>query len=538
MARDTAARHWVVPLGIVALAAVLRLVALATVPLGLHGDEAVTGMDARRVLTEGWLGPYLPYSALGQPAGPVYGTALLFAVLPQTTATIRASMALFSIAAVLFTYLAARQAFDRGTAALAALLLTFMPWHLHLGRVGFMVNAWPCVQMAALWLVWRAGRRRRPLAAALAGVAIGLCPYTYNAAWLSLPVLALPLLYEVAAAAPAARRAALLRLALTGAVALLTLLPMLHYMATSEEYADHFHDVGVVPTEQWQNGDWPARARLLLARGAEWGRGLVLSGRPDDGDGLGERGYPLLDPLISLTALVGFAMALRRWRTPAGGVLLAALLLLPLGALLTIEDGLYRRTFGLAPFIAMAAALPLGSLWARTPDRLRTRLALGLGALLAAMGSYDVYRYFGPLQATEEMRYVYPYDLDAAARYVAALPEDTLVYFYSERWPARYETIQWFAPRAKLVDRAPEFVADGGGQGDVDFSADRDRAVVFLLLGRYRDRVDLLEARYPEGALEEGVAAGEVVFRAYRVPAAPLSGARSPSAIRGRRQTH
>src|SRR5512143_2002081 len=133
MARDTAARHWVVPLGIVALAAVLRLVALATVPLGLHGDEAVTGMDARRVLTEGWLGPYLPYSALGQPAGPVYGTALLFAVLPQTTATIRASMALFSIAAVLFTYLAARQAFDRGTAALAALLLTFMPWHLHLG---------------------------------------------------------------------------------------------------------------------------------------------------------------------------------------------------------------------------------------------------------------------------------------------------------------------------------------------------------------------------------------------------------------------
>src|ERR1700674_215736 len=73
------------------LAAVLRIWRLGTVPLGLHGDEAWTGLDARRVLREGWIGAYVP-SAVGQPTGPLYFTALLFKFMPQTTFTLRLSM--------------------------------------------------------------------------------------------------------------------------------------------------------------------------------------------------------------------------------------------------------------------------------------------------------------------------------------------------------------------------------------------------------------------------------------------------------------
>ena len=104
-----------VPACIIVAAAALRIWQLDVVPLGLHNDEAWTGINAREVLRDGWIGPYLYPSGLGQPAGPVYVTALLFSVLPQTTFTLRLSMALFGIAAVALTYGAGRAMFDRTT---------------------------------------------------------------------------------------------------------------------------------------------------------------------------------------------------------------------------------------------------------------------------------------------------------------------------------------------------------------------------------------------------------------------------------------
>ncbi|MEX2599644.1 MAG: hypothetical protein WD533_08320, partial [Dehalococcoidia bacterium] len=46
--------------GLVIVAAVLRLAALAGVPPGLHGDEAITALEARRILDEGPIGPWSP----------------------------------------------------------------------------------------------------------------------------------------------------------------------------------------------------------------------------------------------------------------------------------------------------------------------------------------------------------------------------------------------------------------------------------------------------------------------------------------------
>ena len=67
-------------LAITLLAAVVRIYRIESFPPGLHGDEAWTGLDARRVLDEGWIGPYVA-SALGQPSGPLYWTAAVFKVL-------------------------------------------------------------------------------------------------------------------------------------------------------------------------------------------------------------------------------------------------------------------------------------------------------------------------------------------------------------------------------------------------------------------------------------------------------------------------
>ncbi len=509
-------------LAIVLCAALLRIWHLETVPLGLHGDEAITGFDARRVLRDGWIGPYAYPSALGQPTGPVYFTALLLALLGQSTATLRLSMALFGVATVLCTYFAARAMFGRAVALLAAALLVAQPWHLHLSRIAFMVNAWPCLEMAALWALFRARRHGGLGRWALAGAVAGLGIYTYNAYPLSLPLLAVPVLYDLWTPPAARTRARVLGEAtVAGAVALAVALPMVEYARTHEEYFWHRDEVALSQTPAWREADWNGRARLVGARAVEWGEGLLVGGRPDDGDGLGAKGFPLLDAVSALAAAVGIGMALRRWRDPAAATLLAALVVLPLGALLTIEDGLYRRTFGLAPVLAILAALPLARLWRQADARggaSRRAAAVALGGLVVLSGARNAQTYFRPLQATDQMRYVFPYQVDAASRFVATLPHGSAVFWYSDRWPASYETRRWFAPDSEVTERSPEFGAAVESDGSPVLRADSDRESVFVLLGTYLGLLDALQRRHPDGTVVEQTRDGEILFRAVRVP--------------------
>ena len=59
-----------------AVAAFLRVYRLEEIPAGFHGDEAWVGIEGLRILKEGWIGPFTT-SAMGQPTGPFYLTALL-----------------------------------------------------------------------------------------------------------------------------------------------------------------------------------------------------------------------------------------------------------------------------------------------------------------------------------------------------------------------------------------------------------------------------------------------------------------------------
>ena len=351
-----------------------------------------------------------------------------------------------------------------------------MPWHLHLSRTAFMVGAWPFIEMAVLWTLFRARARPSLWGFAAVGALVGLGVYTYNAYPLFVPVVAVPFLYDLAAARErAARRRWLVHSAAAALTAVWAAALMVDYAARHEEYFWHHGDVSVLRSDAWGDASWPQRGGILAARGAEWAKGLLFGGRPDDGDGLGERGHPLLDPLTSTAALVGLGMAARGWRRPEYGVLLAAVLVLPFGALLTIDDGLYRRTFGLAPFVALLAALPLAWLWRRArgwSGAPRVALAGVIALAVGAAAARNVHAYFGPLQRSEAIRYVYPYQMDAAARAVAGLPRDTIVYLYSDRWAARFETIKWLAPGMEVVDRSREYRKDVEPAGPLDFAAD------------------------------------------------------------------
>lgn len=510
------------------LAAFLRVWHLGTVPLGLHGDEAWTGLDARRVLHEGWIGPYVT-SAVGQPTGPLYFTALLFEFLPQTTFTLRLSMALFGIATIPLAYAAFATMFNRTTAAFAAVLLAVMTWHLHLSRTGFMVVAWPFAEMAVLLALWHAMRLRSFALFVVAGVLTGLGVYTYNAFYLFLPLPFVAMSWRYASWPRNWRRS--YRPIAFGAVFALTAvavsLPMLQYIVNhTDDYRFHQKLVSLTDSEQWRQADGVGEhAHLIWSRATEWQGALINGGRVDLGDGLATRGHPPLGRVLFAGMLVGLIVAIWNWRRAEYAVVLASIVVMPWGALLTVGDGLFRRTMGLVPFIALLAALPLAWLWERMlrlPGRARYAALLVL-VFPAYVGAMSTYQYFGPVQADADFRYTYPYQMDAASHYMAGLPADTMVYFYSDHWSIDYETRRFIAPAVHGVDRSREFRAPSRAITDapLDLEANRNQDVAFIFLDSYLGELDAVVRRYPGGTVTEVERDAEMLFRAYFLPRQP-----------------
>ena len=98
---------------------------------------------------------------------------------------------------------------------------------------------------------------------------------------------------------------------------------------------------------------------------------------------------------------------------------------------------------------------------------------------------------------------------------MAALPDDTAIYYYSYRHPFRIETREFLAPDADGRDRAARWArSDPDSIEDIE----PDEPVVFVLLDRYRDWLPLLISRYPGGRAVISARNGLVEFAAYELP--------------------
>ena len=116
---------------------------------------------------------------------------------------------------------------------------------------------------------------------------------------------------------------------------------------------------------------------------------------------------------------------------------------------------------GLTPFLALLAALPLAAAWDQAIRSAGTGAipAAVLLVLPAFVGVTTAYQYFGPVQRRSRVRFVYPYQMDAASHYIAGLPAGTYVYFLSANWCFDYETRRFIAPDAQGVDRSASFAS-------------------------------------------------------------------------------
>lgn len=507
---------------IVALAAAVRFYRLESLPYGIHGDEAIAGMEGARILREGWIGPYSP-EALGQPAGPLYLTALAVRLFGPTVFAVRFAPALLGVLAVAAVYLVARRSFGAVAALIAALLLATMNWHIHYARIGFPLEAWPLSAILTAGALVEATRRGDWRWWACTGFLAGLGIYSYNADVLLLAITGLFVaLWVVGDLFRRQARPIALRLvgpALCAVVLLITAWPMIGYATRpNSDYLMHARATSIFERPEWEELDGrAAQARFLLDRyTGYWGK-LCCQQGIDGGDAAGT--VPLVQKALLALAVAGALIGCLR-RRPLAYLAVLTIVLLPL-APVTTTDGFARRTLASAPFLAILAALPLAWLVAWRPlgdgaKRWRPLLVAAQVAVVVAallpLGYRGVADYFRILPRSNEIRWVFSDDLYDATRYMLALPDGSYVYFYGGRWPLRYESIAFLAPDLQGEDRSREY-----GQR-TDIVSDRTGGTIaYVFFGDYANLLPQVQERYPGGTIVFGNIAGRRTFVAYQV---------------------
>lgn len=529
---------WIILAAVTGLALFLRLFRLEAMLEGLHHDEAITGLEAMRVLSDGYIGPYTA-SISGQALGPAYWTALIFWIGEPTRFTLLLSMALLGAATVPAAYVFFRLSFGRGVALFAAVALSFSHWHLYYSRSGFMLAAMPLVTtLSAAALLWalrsvRSGpvgpqaRHERegsyvspgPVEGSpsgngkkwLAGAALGLGVYSYTAyvAWIAI-VAALLCCYAVLERDRARLWAVGFALLAVGFAT--AAWPMAWYAILDTDVFLNRYLVAGVDSEKTL-GYWAERAWTALA---------LPFYHPARDAGTGFGGYGAMGWALGPLAYAGFVICLSRWRSPPH-LLLALAFVAGLGVLLlgVPDQGEYRRSLLMVPFsfgLAGIAAVTLGRWAADLIGWKDPYLPFALSLSKGPKGGIVAATIATALLAVAESSWAYWKDhrnVDSGfdTGTVAVLDavhaaEPGVIYWNSAQYGDIAKQL-FLYPESRLVDRSRE-------EGDARFVRLDDGPATFVLMGDYTVEIDELRELQPGGTVTEDEYGRFVI---YRLPA-------------------
>ena len=397
----------VLPIVILLIAIFLRLHNLDTIPSGLLWDESWNGLDTVAVLNGER--PIFFTENFGREAIFIYLQAVSVALLGQTTLALRAVSAVLGILTVVVAYLLARRMFDARVALLTSGWLTLSLWHVIFSRMGLRTISLPLFLAVGFYCLWRGleegARHASPVPTmtnsprpviwfALGGIVIGLSLYTYSTARFAPFVIVALALYV------ALLHRRLLRQVLPGLVLALILTTLiflpegLYFLSNPASFLDRAQEVTIV-NPALQKGD----LGQTLLDSASHTLGMFAT-RGDSNWGRNLPGWPIFDPLSAILMVFGIALAIRRFRQPAYGLILIwlAVMIIP-GLIATKETPNYLRVTGIIPAVFILPALAAGWLWevweTHAPAVLRA-LPVLLVMLALLGGSIHVYHsYFG-----------------------------------------------------------------------------------------------------------------------------------------------
>ncbi len=389
------------------LAAVMLLllftIALRTYDLEIHpyamvNDEGEMGRGAlcllrgecRNIFAIGWASqPYVAYLPYALTVGLLgHDFALPIRLVSVTTGTL----------AVLFTYLFSREAFGKPIGLLAGAILAVLPYHVHFSRLGVDNIVDSLSSALILWLMIRAIRTGAPGYYLLAGIACGLCLYTYPGSRLA-PAFGLFLFALAALTQRGLLRAQWQNIAILLTAALLTAAPLLGTYQARPEFNQRINSVGLLQGNRLQEEIEHTglnAAQVLVAQFFKSSMPFIIS---EGAFNFFNSPRAYFTPLAAVFLVLGLAVAiwkLRDWRT----LTLLAWFFAPIifGSALTVGPPSHQRMLGSAPASAILVALGLVTVTQSLSslNQLLRRLApLFIVAFLLFTGWRDITFYFG-----------------------------------------------------------------------------------------------------------------------------------------------
>ncbi len=413
------------------IAVVPRVILIDRIPLGIHGDEAWTGLDALKILTEGPIPAYSP-SALGQPSGPAYLTALFFKLFGEGVVTLRLSMAFFGIITIPFMYLFIKKLYGSTVSVIITLLFSFSLIHLHYSRIGFMLISAPFFVTGTLYFFSLFLSNKTYLTLILAAAFCGLGMYSYNSYILFPPLLFLAFMYLWAVKQISWKH--ILVFSLTFIITASFLLIQL--ASGPKEYFSHHKTISVLNQAEFKTGSTGKKLNFIYENGFKKTKAFFIGHQHDGADGYGD--YQSIDYIILALATGGILTAIIKRNKFV--LWLCIGLMIQMIPLFSTIDGYYRRVLIAYVFLYIIAGYALFVLLQLVHERKKLVLLSVVSLLSVAQITLNLWQYFVLFPSSPIALFVFSPGVYAG---LERIPENADVLLYSDRYSCEYETFRF-----------------------------------------------------------------------------------------------
>ena len=358
--------HLFLLVGILLLAAFLRFHQLPEFPPGLFYDEAVNGLDAQRLTTNGKPLIFYPGNNGREPLH-IYFQSLALLFFGNQAWSLRIASVFFGFLALPLLYCIARDLFRtnnlgrvRFIGTVAIVSLAFSYWHLSLSRLAFRAVYLLPLMIATLWLYWRGWQRQQNSLFIWSGIALGLSQYTYLPARLLPVILVLFALIQTIfdwrqqrfGLKKLFRLPQLQGLLIVGLISLIIFAPLGFYFKSHPRmFGQRVNSVTLnetnLPTNEISEQATINSGNLLQENSGKILRMFVLEGDLNGRHNL--PGRPVFNIFSSIAFIFGFVVTLMKLKHPQSQFILLWLFIMLLPTLLSTEAPHYLRAIGALP---------------------------------------------------------------------------------------------------------------------------------------------------------------------------------------------
>jgi 4-amino-4-deoxy-L-arabinose transferase-like glycosyltransferase len=345
---------------IIAIAAFFRVYRLGEMPPGVYVDQGFAGLAGLKILHEGWR-PFWVEEPMHCSAYLFYLIAAWFAVFKATKVTLFLFFVVISLLTLPLVYWTFRQLVGPRIALLSIFILAVMRWNVNFSRNGFPTIQIPFYMFgtSAFLLYGLHAKKRWPFI--VASLFFGLGFYTYQAFKIFPVLLALWGLYLFYTNREKIQKN-FKNLALFMAIFVALLSPFLWVsyqnknLGLRETYLNIFSEIheshSLEPVI-----NMICRTAKMFNREGDW---IERHNLPN---------FRMLDDITGPLFVLGFFFSLFHIRRKNNFFALTGFLVMCLPCLLSQDAAHANRMLGTTPFLALLAAIPVGTLWSRVRER-------------------------------------------------------------------------------------------------------------------------------------------------------------------------